>query len=226
LIICGNFKHSSVYEPPSNIEKIETEKMRLYSTPDGDFPSVTTVTGWEKRHFFAKWRKNNSEESQRVCSRGTNLHSLAEKYLLNEQLDLDDTAENERKLFELLKPEMDKIEEVYAIETMLWGKITGLAGRVDCIAKYKGEECIIDFKGSTKNKSKEDIENYFLQATAYSLLWQEQTGRKIKKIVILIATEEGTLQIFEESTYKYLKRLAECIRKYYKDNFDDSDEER
>ena len=224
MIICGNFKHNKLYEPSQDVEKIETEKMRLYSTPDGEFPSVTTVTGWEKRHFFAQWRKKNAEESKRVCSRGNLLHSLAEKYLLNEQVDLSETTDNERQLFSLLKPEIDKIEEVYAIETMLWGKRTGLAGRVDCIARYKGEDCIIDFKGSTKKKSKEDIENYFLQATAYSLLWQERTGRKIKKVVILIATEEGSLQVFEEPTYKYIKRLAECINKYYKDNFDDSDE--
>jgi genome maintenance exonuclease 1 len=151
---------------------------------------------------------------------------LAEKYLLNEQLDLTTTSENERKLFQLLKPEIDKIEEVYAIETPLWGKITGLAGRVDCIAKYKGKECIIDFKGSTKEKRPEDIDNYLLQATAYSLLWQEKTGRRINKIVILIATENNTLQVFEEPTHKYIKKLAECINKYYKDNFDDSDEER
>jgi genome maintenance exonuclease 1 len=185
-------------------------------------PSVTTVTGWEKRAFFASWRKNNIQESNRVCARGNTIHSLAEKYLLNEQLDLSEISETELKLFQQLKPEIDKIEEVYALETMLWGERTGLAGRVDCIAKYNGKTCIIDFKGSTKPKYKDDIDNYFMQATAYSLLWEERTNKKIKDIVILIATETGELQIFEEKASKYLKRLADCVKKYYKDNFDDS----
>ena len=222
MIICGNFKHNFLYNPTEEISKVEEDGRRFYSTPEGMLPSVTTVTGWEKRAFFASWRKNNIQESNRVCARGNTIHSLAEKYLLNEQLDLSEISETELKLFQQLKPEIDKIEEVYALETMLWGERTGLAGRVDCIAKYNGKTCIIDFKGSTKPKYKDDIYNYFMQATAYSLLWEERTNKKIKDIVILIATETGELQIFEEKASKYLKRLADCVKKYYKDNFDDS----
>ena len=194
----------------------------MYSTPSGTFPSVTTVTGWEKRLFFAQWRKNNKEESARVCNRGNKVHSLAEKYLLNEEINLSDIEENERNLFNLLKPEIDKIDEVYALEKMLWGERTGLAGRVDCIAKYEGVPCVIDFKGSTKPKYKDDIENYFMQATAYTLLLQERTGMKISDIVILIANEQGYLQVFKEKNYKYLKSLASTIKRYYMDNFDDT----
>jgi hypothetical protein len=222
MIICGNFKHNFLYNPTEEISKVEEDGRRFYSTPEGMLPSVTTVTGWEKRAFFASWRKNNIQESNRVCARGNTIHSLAEKYLLNEQLDLSEISETELKLFQQLKPEIDKIEEVYALETMLWGERTGLAGRVDCIAKYNCKTCIIDFKGSTKPKYKDDIDNYFMQATAYSLLWEERTNKKIKDIVILIATETGELQIFEEKASKYLKRLADCVKKYYKDNFDDS----
>lgn len=222
MIVCGNFKHNFVYQPSDQISKVDASGMRLYSTPEGTFPSVTTVTGWEKRAFFANWRKNNIEESTRVCNRGTTLHSLAEKYLMNEQVDLSEVGEVENKLFKLMKTEIDKIEEVYAIETMLWGEKTGLAGRVDCIAKYNGKESIIDFKGSTKPKDKRDIENYFLQATAYSLLWQERTGRKISNISIIIASEDGQLQVYEETNHKYLKRLAECINIFNRDNFDDT----
>jgi genome maintenance exonuclease 1 len=222
MIIRGNFKHNFLDIPEKEIEKIEENGMRLYSTPSGTFPSVTTVTGWEKRVFFAQWRKNNKDESARVCARGNTVHSLAEKYLLNEELNLSEIAENEKQLFNLLKPEIDKIEEVYAIEKMLWGERTGLAGRVDCIAKYKGKPCVIDFKGSTKPKYKEDIENYFLQATAYTLLVQERCGLKISDIVIIIANEQGSLQVFEDKNNKYLKRLADSIKKYYMDNFDDT----
>ena len=61
-----------------NIESVETPQGRRYRTPDGIFPSVTTVTGWKKRAFFAKWRRDNPEESKRVLSRGTKLHSIIE----------------------------------------------------------------------------------------------------------------------------------------------------
>jgi genome maintenance exonuclease 1 len=202
----------------SGIKSVEKKGMRVYSTPDGEFYSVTTVTGWEKRNFFAKWRRDNQDESARVCKRGTNLHSICEKYILNQELNLNEIEENERNLFELLLPEINKIEEVYALETMLWGNITGLAGRVDCIAKYKGEVCIIDFKGSTKPKYKDDIDNYFLQATAYTLLWQERTKQKINKIVIMIANEKGSIQVFEENPMNYISKLVDCIKKFKQDN--------
>jgi hypothetical protein len=224
--IRGNFKHNILFNSSDNIKSTETNGVRTYKTPDGVFYSVTTVTGCEKRHFFADWRRKNLDESKRVCSRGTKIHSICEKYLLNEEINLEDIDLNERKLFELLKPEIEKIEEVYAVETMLWGNTTGLAGRVDCIAKYKGMDCIIDFKGSTKPKYKDDIENYFLQATAYVLLWQERTGRKINKIVIMIANEQGGLQVFEESPINYVPQLVECIQKFKKDKSHDSNEQK
>lgn len=222
MILRGNFKHNFIYKPEVKIESKDEQGRRIYSTPDGDFPSVTTVTGWEKRKFFASWRKNNLQESQRVCSRGTTLHSMAEKYILNEDLDLSTYDDNEVKLFNILLPEINQIDEVYAIEAMLWGNRVGLAGRADCIAKYKNKNCIIDFKGSTKEKYKEDIENYFLQATAYSLMWQEQTGEKIPNIVIMMATETGKLQLFEEKAINYIEPLKMAIDKYMKDNYDDS----
>ena len=39
------------------LKVIENEGKRLYVTPEGNkYPSVTTVTGWKKREFFAEWR--------------------------------------------------------------------------------------------------------------------------------------------------------------------------
>jgi hypothetical protein len=59
-------------------------------TPEGTFPSVTNVVGWEKQKMFAEWREKNKKESQRVCDRGTLLHSKIESYLLNEDVQLND----------------------------------------------------------------------------------------------------------------------------------------
>ena len=53
---------------------------RVYETPSGKlYPSVTTVTGFKKKDFFAKWRAENPEESRRVLSRGNSLHKITEK---------------------------------------------------------------------------------------------------------------------------------------------------
>jgi genome maintenance exonuclease 1 len=212
MVVIGNFTHNCYDLPKDGIERTETNGLRLYSTPDGIFPSVTSVVGWEKQQQFADWRKNNSKESQRVCDRGTLLHSKIESYLINEEVDM--TINDE--LFTLIKKEVDHINNIRAIEQPLWGKITGLAGRVDCIAEYKKELSVIDFKASTRPKKKIDIENYFCQATAYSLLWQERTGESIPNIVILIANEQGFCQVFKEKVINFVKPLKASIDTYNK----------
>ena len=212
MFVIGNFKHNIVDLPEQSIEKIEKNGVRLYSTPDGIFPSVTSVVGWEKNKKFANWRENNKSESKRVCDRGNNLHSKIENYLLNESIN-----EESDELFKLIKPEVDKINNIRAIEQTLWGKIIGLAGRVDCIAEYEKELAIIDFKASTYPKKKVDIDNYFCQAAAYSLLWQERTGERVNKIVILMANEQGFVQVFKTEVMDWIDKLKDCIDTYKKE---------
>ena len=199
-----------------SLERVEENGQRFYKTPDGVFPSVTTVTGWEKKNFFSKWRRDNPEEAIRVCSRGNKLHSIIENYLNNNE-DVKENS-NEVDLFRSMKPHIDKINNIRALESPLYSKILGLAGRVDCIAEYNKELCVIDFKGSTRIKNKDDIENYFLQAAAYALMWQERTGEKCKKICIIIGTEKGITQVFVENTIDYVKKLQKVIATYRKYN--------
>ena len=73
---------------------------------------------------------------------------------------------------------------------------------------------IIDFKGSTKIKKKEHIENYFLQASAYALMWQERTGEKVPNIVLLIVNEQGFTQVYKEKTINYVEKLKTAIDTY------------
>ena len=217
MIVIGNFQHLKLNISPVQLERKEIAGQRFYQTPDGLFPSVTTVTGHEKKKFFAEWRKNNPMESERVCSRGNTLHSVVEKYLLNEKININEYDDNIRDLFLTLKPELDKINNIRCLEFPLWSKTLELAGRVDCIAEYNKELSVIDFKGSTKTKFKKDIENYFTQATAYALMWQERTGERIKNIKILMATEDGVCQIFEEKSIDYVRSLKQIKDKYISD---------
>ena len=217
MIVIGNFQHLKLNISPVQLERKEIAGQRFYQTPDGLFPSVTTVTGHEKKKFFAEWRKNNPMESERVCSRGNTLHSVVEKYLLNEKINIIEYDDNIRDLFLTLKPELDKINNIRCLEFPLWSKTLELAGRVDCIAEYNKELSVIDFKGSTKTKFKKDIENYFTQATAYALMWQERTGERIKNIKILMATEDGVCQIFEEKSIDYVRSLKQIKDKYISD---------
>ena len=204
----------NLIESDNSIKSAEENDIRLYSTPDGIFPSVTTVVGWEKRLFFEAWRINNKKESARVCKRGTILHSLVENYILGNPLDTKEVDHRTLDLFYLLKPTVDTLDEIYALEAALWSKKIGLAGRVDCVGLHEGKIKVIDFKGSTRPKDSRDIQNYFLQATAYCLMWQDRTGEKIQDFSIFIASEEGIMQVFNEKTKNFVSDLKRTIDKF------------
>jgi genome maintenance exonuclease 1 len=216
-MIQKTFKHNFTLSE-RDISATEFNIGRCYVTEDGIFPSVTTVVGWEKQAFFKTWRKQNPEEAKRVTTRGNELHSTIEKYLKNEDIASLELMPNDLELFIQIKENLDKIDNIKALEFPLFGKIIGLAGRVDCVAEYNGKLSIIDFKGSTREKRKEDIDNYMLQATAYALLWRETTGEKIDNFVILISCEDGTTQIFEDNPINYVSSLIEAIKKYRMNN--------
>lgn len=210
------FNHKPVTIEKS--EEVRTEydnRGRRYVLPNGDcFYSVTTVTGFKKNQFFKEWRMNNPEESKRVLRRGNSLHTAIEKYIDNDETFLEGVLPNEYILFEQALTELNNIDNVLAQEIPLWSSTLGLAGRVDCVAEYNGELSIIDFKGSTRSKCREDIDNYFMQATAYAIMFKERTGIQIDNIVILMSCEDGEVQVFESSPIKHTKALFDIIQEY------------
>ena len=171
-------KKFSHIAPPVSIEElktIETANGRFYLAPGKrNYPSVTTVCGWEKNQHFAKWRAQNPEEATRTQVRGNALHEACENYLYNKPI--GELQPNEAMLFHNMKRGVDRIDNVRALEAPLWSHNLRLAGRVDCVAEFDGKLSIIDFKGSTRKKNPTKITNYFCQATAYSIMWHEMMG--------------------------------------------------
>ena len=113
---------------------------------------------------------------------------------------------------------MGNIDEIYAQECSLYSDKYKVAGRVDCIAKYKGTPSVIDFKTSTKERSDEWNENYYIQGAAYSEMFLERTGHNLPQVVILVVTEDGTVQEFIKNKYNYLDDLSEAIEEWSKQN--------
>lgn len=210
------FNHKEVVIT-SDLLSEDTESGRYYLLENGKkLPSVTTVTGWKKAHVFAKWRAQNPKEASRVTKRGNKIHSVIEDYVNNKEIVLKDLPPNEAELFLQMKDEVDRIDNVRCTEMCLASENVGLAGRADCIAEFDGELSIIDFKGSTRKKYKGGIENYFLQATAYALMWQEMTGEKVNQIVIIIGCETGETQVFVDTPVSWVRSLKREIDAYNK----------
>ena len=56
MFVIGNFKHNFIELPDQEITRIDRDNYRAYSTPDGLFPSVTSVVGWEKNKTKYNWK--------------------------------------------------------------------------------------------------------------------------------------------------------------------------
>lgn len=199
-------------------------EQRFYQTPDGNkYPSVTTVLSeMSDKTAIIKWRKRVGEEeanrvSGRATRRGTAVHSLLEKFVLNEEIDFSDTMPLNKTMYnQIAKYLQQNVDNVRSSEGQLFSHKLKIAGSVDLIASYKGEPAIIDFKTSTKPKRKEWIENYFLQATMYSYMLYEMTGLYHPKLVIMIALEEDSgPQIFEEHASNWIEKATKMCREFH-----------
>lgn len=196
---------------------------RFYESPaTGEwYPSVTTVTGYEKRHFWAKWRSDpkNMEISRQAIARGNKLHEITEAYLKGQQETVKNAPLGDKTLFMLIKKHLDKISNIYGQEQPMWSDTLRLAGRFDCIGDYDGEISIIDFKSSRGEKRKSDIQNYFQQACAYAHMWVERTGqKKLPQTVILVACDSGVDQEFIEDSKNAREGLKKAIELYWSEN--------
>jgi hypothetical protein len=207
------------------LEKKETNGIRLYNLPNGDWvPSITSVTSFYNRQIFVKWRERvGLEEANRITkratARGTDFHQVCQDYLENKELNWDDYQPLTKFMFYHIKPELDKINNIHAIERTLYSEYYGLAGRVDCIAEYEGELAVIDFKTSDKIKPEEWIENYFVQEMFYAAAYYELTEIPIKKLITLMVTPSGEVKVFDKRNKgDYIKLLVRYIKEFVHHN--------
>lgn len=215
------FKHVDLNLPKLTRETIDG--VRYYSVPDEDellrLVSITSVTSHFNKEIFVNWRKKvGNEEADRITkaatTRGTDMHTLTEHYLKNDQV-LPEVPPISDFLFKISKGELNKIDNIHSLEGALYSKQLGIAGTVDCIAEYDGELSIIDFKTSKKPKPREWIEHYFVQAMAYGCMLYELKNISVKKLVIIMACENGECVVYEEyNKKKYIKLLSEYIREF------------
>ena len=218
-----------IHEPVELVELTSTtaESGRLYNAPDGQkLPSITTVLSILSRDGIAAWRKKVGDEQadkimHRASTRGTAVHELIEKYIDNEETYKDGYTPDIISSFLDVQPILDsRIGRVYAQEAPLYSTHLGVAGRVDCVAEFDGKLSIIDFKTSRKPKQAKWITNYFMQETAYAIMWEERTGRPITQLVTIVAVDNSEPQVFIEHRDNWVRPLKQTIEKYKAEQHD------
>ena len=222
------FTHKVVKLP--NLVTTTLNKKRFYNTPEGKlYPSITTVLSIRKKDGLIEWRKRVGDDvanyiSGNAVRRGIKIHEMCEDYLNNMYEDaLFETYEKEHFLYwclfkQLRDQALCDIDNIYVQEVGLYSDKYKVAGRVDCIAEFNGVLSVIDFKTSTKERTDDWNENYYIQGAAYAEMFEERTEIKVNQIVILVVTEDGTVQKFVKNKYPFLELLVESVTKWEERN--------
>ena len=214
------FKHNPIDLGYNDLKSVTKTSGRKYSTPKGDYPSITTILGQLSKAAIMAWRDRIGHEeankiSRQAAGRGTAVHTICEKYVNNDPDYAKDVMPNILFDFNRIKNILDdRIGLVYGQELPLYSDHLKVAGRVDCVAEFDGKLSIIDYKTSRKTKKKEWIDGYFMQECFYAIAWEERTGMPITQLVTIISVDDAPAQIFIEHRDNWDKKLVKIIKEY------------
>jgi hypothetical protein len=184
------------YQP---LDRETRDGRRLYATPDGArLPSVTTILDQtrpeESRRALAAWKQRvGTERAQQItteaANRGTRMHTYLEHYVRTGEI--KDRGTNpfawasHAMAHTVIREGLHNVTEFWGVEIPLY--FPGIyAGTTDGCGVHQGEEAILDYKQSNKEKKREWIQDYFLQTVFYGTAHNEVYGTKIRKGVILM----------------------------------------
>ena len=155
------------YEKCLTAYNIDRPQGRVYKTPDGEYPSITTILSATSNNLFLqKWREKVGDEeadriSKKATDRGTAVHDYIEQYfLIDKDRDFSkyfkESSLGEENI-DIKQPVRDIIKTCekhnfmpYAQEIPLWHPKLKYAGRVDGVGLWENTLSIIDFKTSKK----------------------------------------------------------------------------
>jgi len=213
------FEHVKIDLGYQDLVAETTKSGRKYIDPDGNsYPSITTVLSILSEEAIQAWRARVGEEeankiSHKASTRGTAVHTIIEDYLNGK--DTTKHLPHIKQSLANVRPILDgRIGKIYGIETPLYSKHLGLAGRCDCVADFDGVPSIVDWKTSKRVKKKEDISNYFAQMAAYAIMWEERTGIPITNTVVVMDVDDNEPLVFKEHRDNWTELLFDTIQKY------------
>lgn len=202
--------------------------MRWYHTPDGSYPSITTVLGGseppEKKASLEAWRtslgpEKAAQKSKEATDHGTMVHLLAERFLKGEDLNApvngQPVPQKDMMAFNALKLKLKQINEVWGQEQSIYSPTLEVAGRFDCIGLYKNVPSVIDFKTAGRLKSRKDIEDYELQLCFYACAHNELFDTDIRQGVVLMSSAGGMPQEFVVDITTKIDELIGRIQTFY-----------
>ena len=145
------------------LKQINQQGKRVYQTPSGTTPSVTTILSKTKDMTGLKeWRNRVGEvEAQRIMTEaagvGTALHNNLERFLAGDVRQPGNNlvhVQANKMADVIIENGLSGVDEVWAIEQGLYYPEM-YSGTTDLCGVYKGKPAIMDFKQARRLKKKE-----------------------------------------------------------------------
>lgn len=205
---------------------------RVYETPSGKLPSVTTILSAtkspESQQALANWRARVGEKQAQAitteaANRGTRMHKWLENYVCNDDPGVPGSNPYSQQSFQMaskiienyLKP---RVTAYYGSEVTLYYPDL-YAGTTDLVAEWEGELAIIDFKQTNTPKKTEWISDYFTQLAAYKMAHDFHYNTNITTGVILMCSKDFAVQswvITAQEFTTWQNVWADKLTQYYK----------
>ena len=219
MILKSNKAYSHAECPPLPVLTQTTiNGKRHYVTPDGAFISITSLLSSQVPDSIISWRESIGNDvadyvMRTAGRRGTRVHKLVELALSNKPLgDITDYGVLPVALFDMMQPALDKIDQIMALEQPLYSAELGIAGTADTVCSYDGVPSVVDYK--TSSKIREDVERHMIQGAFYASAWTWQTKMPIDQVVIIMAAEDGRMQVFKDKPSAHLDKLRELTAQH------------
>lgn len=193
------------YYEPIELESFTYNEKRYYILPKTGIavPSVTSV-------IYAGNNFKETPESYRAKNRGTTIHKMCEDYIKCGIVDLK-AMPSDLQMFLSMKEDIDEnLAEVNLLEGSLYSNTLLTAGRVDCVGIWNKRKSVIDFKTSKFLKKEDWLENYFIQAAAYAIMYNEcyPDKEKVHQLVLCIGVDHEDSQIFTRDLFPEMQNKA------------------
>ncbi len=192
----ARFKYSDAVPYPEMESHTADNGSRVYFTPAGRAPSVTTILSTLPHPGLDEWRERvGEEEAERVSKEATDIgsamHDMLEAYVRGVEFEPKGIPEEKiaAKMFRAVRMlGLRQLSEVWGIEVPLYYESL-YAGRTDLVGVYKDKPSIIDYKTAKYFKKGEWIEEYKLQTAAYAIAhdWMFPEFR-MEQAVLLLGT--------------------------------------
>lgn len=198
-----------------NIKKING--IRYYQINDNlSVPSVTSILNLTKAYSPSTSRRINISNSNPVII-GKLMHKYLDYYISRDRMfyDSDKNFFIAKGLAKIIIDNcISDIDEIWGAEASVYYK-KRYAGTIDLIGMMDNKLIIVDYKSSSRKKTPDEIEEYFLQLAAYNLAHDWQYKTKVDSIMIFLCMRDGAYEKkvvsfdeLEKYQNKWLERLT------------------